>query len=214
MNFNHYKAIKEVLDDKDLLIVSKQRSDEEIMAFYDLGERLFGENRSAELKTKALNLPKDIKWHYIGHLQRNKVKDVIPYISSLESLDSLELAKEIEKECERINKSIDALVQIHLATEDEKKTGINKEDIFSFFDNCNYKHINIKGIMVMGPHTKDIDRIKEVFNEAYQIFKSLQDKYGEEKITTLSMGMSEDYQLALELGSTEIRIGSFLFRED
>ena len=214
MNFNHYKDIKNALEDKDLLIVSKQRSDEEIMAFYDLGERLFGENRSAELKAKALSLPKDIKWHYIGHLQRNKVKEVIPYITCLESLDSLELAKEIEKECEKINKNIDALIQIHLATEDIKKTGINKEDIFSFLDNCNYKHINIKGIMVMGPHTNNIDRIKMVFNEANEIFKSLQDKYGKDNITTLSMGMSEDYLLALELGSTEIRIGSFLFMED
>ena len=106
MNFSHYKEIKEAKGNADLLIVSKMRSIEEIMAFYNEGERLFGENRSDELVKKATILPKDIKWHFISHLQKNKVKHVIPYISCLESLDSIELAKEIEKQCIKHNKSI------------------------------------------------------------------------------------------------------------
>ena len=214
MNFRHYKEIKEAKGNADLLIVSKMRSIEEIMAFYNEGERLFGENRSDELVKKATILPNDIKWHFISHLQKNKVKQVIPYISCLESLDSIELAKEIEKQCIKHNKRIDALAEFHLATEDEKKTGLNKEDALSFFKECNFEHINLKGIMLMGPNTENIDRIKEVFMEGYELFSNLQRIYGKERITTLSMGMSDDYKIALECGSNEIRIGSILFKED
>lgn len=214
MNFRHYKEIKEAKGNADLLIVSKLRSIEEIMSFYNEGERLFGENRSDELVKKATILPNDIKWHFISHLQKNKVKQVIPYISCLESLDSIELAKEIEKQCIKHNKRIDALAEFHLATEDEKKTGLNKEDALSFFKECNFEHINLKGIMLMGPNTEKIDRIKEVFMEGYELFSNLQRIYGKERITTLSMGMSDDYKIALECGSNEIRIGSILFKED
>ena len=214
MNFRHYKEIKEAKGNADLLIVSKMRSIEEIMSFYNESERLFGENRSDELVKKATFLPKDIKWHFISHLQKNKVKQVIPYISCLESLDSIELAKEIEKQCIKHNKRIDALAEFHLAIEDEKKTGLNKEDALSFFKECNFEHINLKGIMLMGPNTENIDRIKEVFMEGYELFSNLQRIYGKERITTLSMGMSDDYKIALECGSNEIRIASILFKED
>lgn len=211
MNLENYKSIKSILNGAKLLIVTKKKDNEEIMKFYNLGERHFGENRSNELKDKALSLPKDIKWHFIGHLQKNKVKDVIPYIHCIESLDSLSLAKEIEKECIKHNKTIEALIEVHLATEDTKKSGLDKNEVIDFINECKYEHINIIGIMVMGPHTDNIDRIEEVFLEAHNLFKELQAYYGKEVITTLSMGMSDDYKIALKNGSTELRIGTYLF---
>ncbi len=196
------------------LVVSKKRSREDIEEYYKLGERAFGENRSDELITK-IDLHDDIEWHFIGHLQRNKIKDVIPHIAVLESLDSIELAKEIEKYCQKKDISIRALVEIHLAENDFRKTGFKKEDVYPFFETLkDYPHIHVEGIMVMGPHVSDEQEIRAVFHEANVIFKSLQEKYGTEVMHTLSMGMSNDYKIAIEEGSTEVRVGTYLFKKE
>lgn len=195
--------------------MTKRRSEEEIMSYYDAGERIFGENHAQELKAKAAVLPKDIRWQFIGHLQRNKVKDIIRIADCIQSLDSLALADVIEKEAAKADVVMDVLAEFHLAEEDTSKTGLLKADAFRFVNEANRRtHLNLKGIMVMGPHTEDEERIQEVFAEAYQLFKDLQKEFGKEKIHTLSMGMSDDYPIAVSCGSTMVRIGTYLFEEE
>ena len=213
MNTSHYETVKNTVKDKaQLCIVTKRHTVDEIMPFYDLGERIFAENRADELIPKAEQMPKDIQWHYIGHLQRNKVRKVLPYVSMIQSLDSIGLADVLEKEAARIDKVIPVLAEFHLASEDTNKSGLGKEDAKAFFDHCQtLDHIKLEGIMVMGPHTDDKERIAEVFNDAYALFKELQETYGEE-IRILSMGMSADYPIAVACGSTMVRIGTYLFQ--
>lgn len=210
----NYETIKtELPNDVTLCVVTKKHSIKEMMYFYNKNERIFAESRAQELQQKYLLLPDDIEWQFIGHLQRNKVKDVVPLVSCIQSLDSLRLAKEIEKQCKKFHKTMPCLVEFHLAKNDENKTGLKKEDAFAFFDEVRkYKHIELKGIMVMGPHTDDEEEIRSVFKDAKQLFDSLQQRYGE-SITTLSMGMSKDYNLAIEEGSTMVRIGTRLFED-
>lgn len=212
IEIKNYEILKKDIEGKaKLLVVSKKQTREDIIAYYNLGERAFAENRSQELLSK-IDLYDDIEWHFIGHLQRNKVKDVIPHIQVLESLDSLELARVIEDYCIKHEKGVRALVEIHLAENDFRKTGIKKEDVYAFFESCkNFKHIQIEGIMVMGPHFESEENIRNIFKEAHSIFVNLQEKYGKDKIKTLSMGMTHDYKIAIEEGSTEVRIGTFLF---
>lgn len=205
---NIYTSIKENLKDAQLCIVTKKRSKEQIMYYYNLGERIFGENKAQELLTK-IDLPSDIQWHFIGHLQTNKVKDVVPHVQLIHSVDRLNLVKEIEKECTKLNKTQKILIQFNIAEEDTK-SGLAINEAFEFFENLkNYPHIEVKGIMCMGPHVEDPERIEEVFEQAHILFNQLKEKYP--SIDTLSMGMSGDYLLALKHGSTMIRVGSALF---
>ena len=205
------KALKKQLSSSTkLCVVSKNRSEEEILSYYEVGERIFGERHAQELIQKANDLPKDIQWHFIGHLQRNKVKSVLPIVSCVQSLDSIELAKAIEKEATKINKVVDCYVEAHLATEDDNKYGLLKEEVLPFVEECSsFEHISISGLMVMGPNTENEERIKEVFLEAKELFDTLKEKYP--TIQTLSMGMSDDYKIALDCGSNLVRIGSYLF---
>lgn len=209
----HYEKVKESISGRaQLVVVTKKRSDEEVMAFYDCGERLFGENKAQDLIAKAKRFPEDIQWQFIGHLQRNKVKQVVPYVSRIQSLDSAELAKEIEKACAKADKVMPCLAEFHLALNDTNKTGLSADDASGFIrEMAQYPHIQIEGIMVMGPHTEDEQEIRAVFAEAEQLFKSLQKEFGSDRIRILSMGMSDDYQLALENGSNMVRIGTYLF---
>ena len=174
-----------------------------------------GENRVQEfLEKDALGAYDGCPKHFIGHLQRNKVRMILPYVDRIQSLDSLELAQEIEKECAKENRTMKCLAEFHLAQEDENKTGLRKEDAFSFLDACaEFPHVNIEGIMVMGPHTEDKTRIKEVFQDAHDLYRSLQERYGQ-GIHILSMGMSADYPIAVECGSNMVRVGTYLFTED
>ncbi len=205
----HYEKVKETISGKaQLCVVSKYRTHEQIMHYYDLGQRIFAENHAQELLQKT-DLPKDIQWHFIGHLQKNKVRMVLPYLSCIQSLDSIALAQTINQECIRLNRTMDAYAEFHLADEDMNKTGLHAADADSFFDACRqYSHIHLCGIMVMGPHTADEARIKAVFNEAHDLYLHLEKKYG---IQVLSMGMSSDYPLALTCGSNMVRIGTYLF---
>ena len=212
----HYWKIKQAALNIDLCVVSKHHSIEEIQSYYDAGERIFAENRTAELVSKAAALPKDIAWHYIGHLQRNKVKDILPIVSCIQSLDNIALAKVIEKEATKRNRTVDVLIELHLADEDTNKSGLDPADveIFTNFLLQKCPHIKIQGLMTMGPHTNDEERIHEVFTKAQNIFQHLQETFGEQYFHTLSMGMSHDYPIAIEHGSTMLRIGTYLFEEN
>lgn len=212
---SHYETVKNTCGKGvKLCIVSKKRSIEEIQSYYDVGERIFAENHAQELKEKAALLPSDIQWQFIGHLQRNKVKDVVPIVSCIQSLDNLELAKVLSKECIKQKKAIDVLCEFHIAEEDTNKTGLNPADAISFLNEIKeFPGIHIKGIMVMGPHTDDEKRIQEVFTKAHELFTSLQNEFGIDTISTLSMGMSADYPIAIQCGSTMVRIGTYMFVE-
>lgn len=215
MIYAHYKEIQNTIGPHTrLCVVSKNRTREEILSYYDAGERIFGENRVQELLTKV-NLPKDIQWHFIGHLQRNKVRDILPFVSCIQSLDRETLADTLEKEAARIARKIDVLCEFHLALQDHNKTGHDPEDAVPFVSYCMQKeHLNVQGIMVIGPHTNDQKAIAEVFQQAQDLFHLLQDTFGKEHIQVLSMGMSHDYKLAVQYGSTMVRIGTYLFQEE
>ncbi|MCI5723608.1 MAG: YggS family pyridoxal phosphate-dependent enzyme [Erysipelotrichaceae bacterium] len=211
----HYKQIKEYAKNIDLCVVSKKRSIQEIQSYYDIGERIFGENRADEFLIKTKQLPTDISWQFIGHLQRNKVKEILPYVSCIQSLDNIPLARVIEKEAAKISKKINVLVELHMAMEDTNKSGLNPDEVDDFINTIMQEcpHIQIQGIMAMGPHTDSTERIHEVFQQVNQIYQRLQNKFGTQMFHTLSMGMSHDYQIAIEHGSTMLRIGTYLFEE-
>ena len=206
-------VLKELEGRASLCTVSKRHSPEEIMRAYELGQRIFGENKSQELLAKADSLPKDIPWHFIGHLQRNKVKQILPYVSCIQSLDSLRLAETIEKEAAVLGRTVSCLLEFHLASQDPHKTGLLPEEADAMIQACqNLPHLSIDGIMAMGPHTDDADAVRAVFREGRGLYDRLRAEYP--SIHILSMGMSDDYLLALEAGSNMVRIGSKLFQED
>lgn len=212
----HYDQVKSVIQDKaQLCVVTKRHTIEEIMTFYQLGERIFGENHVQELVSKAKEMGEDIQWQMIGHLQTNKVKQLLPYVSRIQSLDSLKLAKEINKEAQKLNKKIPCFAEFHLALEDENKTGLDASEAIEFITACKeFPFVQIEGIMAMGPHTDNEEEIRKVFAQGYELFQSLQKEFGSDTITYLSMGMSDDYPIAVDCGSNMVRIGTYLFTED
>lgn len=210
MNKKIYEEILEDCKDKaKLIVVSKYRSENELLAYYHAGHRSFGENRVQELCKKYEHLPKDIEWHMIGHLQSNKVKYIAPFITMIHSVHSLSLLDEINKQAAKVNRVIDVCIQFNLAKE-ESKSGFAYEDWESVMAYAKDKaHIKVIGIMVMGPNVDDENKIAMVFNEAKQLFNTIKNAYPQ--IKELSMGMSHDYKLALSFGATMIRVGSILF---
>ena len=190
--------------------VSKTKSIEDIEKIYNLGHKDFGENKVQELELKFNSLPKDIKWHMIGHLQTNKVKKVVPLVSLIHSVDSLKLLRTINKESKKINKITDCLIQINISNEDSKY-GFSEDEID--FLNKNYlnefQNIRIRGLMGMASFTNDKSIIKKEFYFLKGIFDKKKKKLSDFNI--LSMGMSNDYEIALEAGSNMIRIGSKIF---
>ena len=209
----HYEEVKERLKGRAVLCaVSKMHTAEEIRTAYDRGQRIFGENKANELAAKAEALPKDIEWHFIGHLQRNKVKTVLPHVSCIQSLDSERLAQEIEKEAAKLDKTVSCLLEFHLALEDENKTGLPEEDALEILKACRLPHLRIEGIMAMGPHTEDEAEIRAVFERARALFERLRQE--DPNIRILSMGMSDDYPIAVSCGANLVRIGSYLFHNE
>jgi len=215
-----YKKIVGELRSKNvsLVAVSKTKPVEEILELYNLGQKDFGENYVQELVDKYEQLPKDIRWHFIGHLQSNKVKLIAPFISLIHSVDSEKLLKEINKEARKNERMIDCLLQVYIAKE-ETKFGLNEEELQGLItrildtNSTNYfKNICIKGLMGMASFTDN----KEIVRKEFLYLKSLFDKYSKPqttnyKLQTLSMGMSADYEIAIEEGSNMVRIGSLLF---
>jgi pyridoxal phosphate enzyme (YggS family) len=199
----------EIKDKADLIAVSKTRSVEQIIEAYSHGQKKFGENRVHEIVEKYNNLPKDIEWHMIGHLQKNKVKHISKFISLIHSLDRLSLAKEIDKNGRKDNRSIDCLIQIKISN-DESKYGLNPEQLDSFYaDLKEFENINIIGLMAMATYTKDQNLIADEFKKMEKLFKEM--KTIDSNFKILSIGMSDDYQLAINNGSNMIRVGSKIF---
>ena len=200
-----------------LIVVSKTQSIEKIKETYDMGQRLFGENKVQELQSKVEHLPEDIEWHLIGHLQRNKVKFIAPFISMIHSIDSLKLLEEVNKQAEKNNRIIDCLLQVHIATE-ESKFGFSEDELLDFIKGdkiSDLKSINIKGLMGMATFTKDNDKVRTEFKNLRKIFDKIKtiNKHANVEMLELSMGMSGDYKIALEEGSTLVRIGTYVFGE-
>jgi len=190
-----------------LVAVSKTKSNADIQAAYAAKQRVFGENKVQELVKKQAELPKDIQWHMIGHLQRNKVKLIAPFVALIHAVDSRKLLEEIDKRAAQNNRNIDCLLQVHIAKE-ETKFGFEIHEIKEvLLATVSFKNINIIGLMGMATFTDNNNQIKEEFKR----LKTLFDNIKNDKITTLSMGMSSDYPLAIEQGSTMIRVGSAIF---
>ena len=195
-----------------LLAVSKFHPAEAIVEAYEAGQRAFGESRPQELKQKYELLPKDIEWHMIGHLQTNKVKYIAPFVSLIESLDSQRLAEEIERQGAKCDRVIDCLLEIHVAAE-QTKSGWDYSELLAFVRGGGFKvlpHIRVRGVMGMATFTDDEATIRTDFERLAACKAELAEYFGAE-FDTLSMGMSDDYSLALDYGTTEVRIGSTIF---
>jgi len=195
----------------NLVAVTKTKTNDDIMNAYNSGQRLFGENKVQELTNKYNDLPKDIKWNMIGHLQTNKVKYIASFIDLIHSLDSIKLAKEINKQGEKNNKAIDCLIQIKISS-DESKYGIGFDDFDKLYnDTLDLKFVNVVGLMGMASFTNDEKKIKNEFKLISSLFNKL--KLVNKKFTYLSIGMSNDYKLAINEGGNMIRVGSRIFGE-
>lgn len=217
INKQQYQTIINELNGAAVLVaVSKTKSIEDILALYDLGHRDFGENYVQELVQKQEQLPKDINWHFIGHLQTNKVKYIVPFVHLIHGVDSEKLLHEINKQGAKINRIIPCLLQIHISAE-ETKFGFDEIELDSLLsklktNEADFKNVSVKGLMGMASFTEDNDLIISEFNSLRRLF----DKYSlsstkNYKLQTLSMGMSADYRFALDAGSNMVRIGSLLF---
>ena len=198
-----------------LLAVSKLHSEQVIMEAYQAGQRVFGENRVQELLPKYEHLPKDIEWHFIGHLQGNKVKYIVPFVHTIQSIDSLKLAEIVNKEAGKCRRKIRVLLQIHIAKE-EQKFGFSYGEIEGLLEKNmlnSMPNLNISGLMGMATLTDNQAQIRSEFKQLYQFFQQLKTGFfaNNHSFNELSMGMSDDYPIALEEGSTMIRVGSRLF---
>ena len=218
VNKEKYEEIIRQLQSKNVLLVavSKTKTVEAIKELYDLGQRDFGENYVQEMVDKQVQLPKDIRWHFIGHLQTNKAKYIAPFVYLIHGVDSFKLLKEINKQGEKNDRVIQVLLQVHIA-EEETKFGLDDKELETILGSGvneleGLKNISILGFMGMASFTEDVQQVRKEFH----YLKSLFDKYSSIKLSrpqlqTLSMGMSGDYQIAIEEGSNMVRIGSLIF---
>jgi pyridoxal phosphate enzyme (YggS family) len=221
MNGNTYSDIVDQLKTcgVQLLAVSKTKSLEEIQSLYDLGQRDFGENYVQELLEKQALLPKDIRWHFIGHLQTNKVKFLVPFIYMIQSVDSLKLLLEIDKHASKNQRVVRCLLQIFIARE-ESKFGLDDTELDSLLLTVNrnrqegrFSHSQISGCMGMASLTENKTQIQEEFNRLQKIFEKIKMSFPSDPVDTLSMGMSSDYSIAIEAGSNMVRLGTLIFGE-
>ena len=214
INKSAYQEINDFVKDKrvTLIAVSKTKPNQDISDLYELGQRDFGENYVQELVDKQAALPKDIQWHFIGHLQSNKVKYIAPFVHLIHGVDSYKLLKEINKQAAKCGRVIDCLLQVHIAQE-ETKFGMDETEIEEVYAGINeLANVRICGLMGMASFSDDTEKVRGEFKK----LKTLFDKFKQKAIdhgpwTILSMGMSGDYQMAIEEGSTMVRIGSLLF---
>jgi hypothetical protein len=207
---NNLLSIKEGINSNVCLVaVSKTKPKELILEAYESGHTVFGENKVQELVDKYEALPKDIKWHMIGHLQTNKVKYIAPFINLIHSIDSIKLIKEINKKAKSNDRVIDCLIQVHIAKEDSK-FGIPLSEVDDFYIKCQeYENVRIKGLMGMATFTKNTTIVSEEFKNLKIVYDKMKSNYP--TIDILSCGMSGDYNIAIEQGSNMIRIGSTIF---
>lgn len=212
---NIAKFKTELGDQVTLVAISKTKPSADIQEAYDAGQRIFGENRPQEMQSKAEELPNDIQWHMVGHLQSNKVKYIAPFVSLIHSIDKLKLLKEVNKRAKQNERCIDVLLQIHIAKE-ESKFGMDEEEVKELLDSEGYEkleNVRVVGLMGMATFTDNESRIEKEFDYLKQLFDELKSSYfsQEDSFGTLSMGMSSDYKIALKAGSTMVRVGSSIF---
>lgn len=199
----------------NLVAISKFHPNEYIEAAYEEGQRIFGESHEQELARKVESLPKDIEWHFIGHLQTNKVKYIAPYISMTESVDSLKLLKEINKQAAKHDRVVKVLLELHIA-EEETKSGFSFDDCRELLEAGEWRtmeHVQICGIMMMASNTDDEQQIAQEFDAAYAFFKEVKEKYfaDDDAFCERSWGMSHDYRIAVKHGSNMVRVGTTIF---
>lgn len=206
---------KNIPENVKLVCVSKLHSEEEIMEAYNTGERIFGENKVQELCSKYENLPADIQWHFIGHLQTNKVKFIVPFVTLIHGVDSVKLLREIDKAAAKTGRKVNCLLQVHIARE-ETKFGISAAELNAaletgMIESC--KNVEICGLMGMATFTTDMNQVRAEFRELKNLYDKLKTGYfaHHEAFTEISMGMSDDYQVAIDEGSTIVRIGTAIF---
>ena len=199
-----------------LVAVSKTHPESLIQEAYDAGQRIFGENKAQEMTAKHENLPQDIEWHMIGHLQTNKVKYIAPFVHTIQSVDSLKLLEEIEKQAAKNNRKINCLLQIYIA-EEESKFGLSEAEATEILQSESYKnmqHVQISGVMGIATNTENQDQLRKEFANLRKTFENLKRTFspGNDSVfKEISMGMSSDYELAIAEGSTYIRVGSAIF---
>lgn len=212
-NLNKVRAT--VPNNVTLIAVSKTKPVTDLQEAYDAGQRIFGENKALEMRDKHQKLPKDIQWHFIGHLQTNKIKYIAPFVSLIHSIDSISLLEAVNKEAVKNNRVIDCLLQFHIAKE-ETKFGLDIEEAEEMLKSDSYKNlnnINIIGVMGMATFTDDVNQIRNEFKSLKNIFNILKERYFQDKesFKEISMGMSDDYPIAIEEGATMVRVGSKIF---
>ena len=195
-----------------LVAVSKFHPAERVMEAYEAGQRIFGESRPQEMAAKAAQLPKDIEWSMIGHLQTNKVKMIAPFVSMIASVDSERLVEEIEKQAAKCERVIDILLEVHVADE-ETKSGWDVEELRAYLASGaleRMEHVRVRGVMTIATNTDDEAVVRRDFQTIRDVYEELKPRFGE-AFDTLSIGMSDDYPIALEYGSTMVRIGTAIF---
>jgi len=214
---NIIKLKKEIPANVKLVAVSKTKTTDDILKAYNTGHRIFGENRVKELTEKGEFLPTDIEWHFVGHLQSNKVKHIAPLITMIQSVDTFRLLRIINKEAFQVNKILDCLLQFHIARE-ETKFGFSMDEVREMMGSEEFRlldNIRLCGVMGMATFTDNHEQVREEFRCLYGYFNELKNKYfhDQSSFSEISMGMSGDYRIAIEEGSTMIRIGSIIFGE-
>ena len=213
---NLEKVTAKLPDGVRLVAVSKFHPVEELAEAYEAGQRLFGENRAQEMIAKAPQLPNDIRWHFIGHLQKNKVRAFMPYVSVIESVDSVKLLQLVEKEAARIDRTVDVLLQLHVAQE-ETKSGFSIDEVLEAGEagllTENLPHVRVCGVMAMASLTDDTEQVAQEFDLVRCTYLTLKDGCFDESeyFNELSMGMSDDWQVAVKYGATLVRIGTAVF---
>ncbi len=198
-----------------LIAVSKTKPVSDLQDAYDAGQRIFGENKALEMRDKHQALPDDIQWHFIGHLQTNKIKYIAPFVTLIHAIDSLSLLEAVNKEAAKNSRVIDCLLQFHIAQEDTK-FGLDIEEAKSLLESDSFKdlkNVNIVGVMGMATFTDDAAQVRNEFKNLKNIFDTLKENYfsGNDSFKEISMGMSDDYPIAIEEGATMVRVGSKIF---
>lgn len=207
-------SVKRNREDVTLIAVSKTKPIEVLQEAYDLGVRVFGENKVQELTEKYDALPKDIEWHMIGHLQTNKVKYIVDKVAMIHSVDSLKLAETIEKEAAKKNCVVDILVEVNVAEEDSK-FGMKVDEVIPFLEKIStFSHIKVKGLMTIAPFVDDAEENRAIFNDLHKLSVDIKAKNIDNiNVSVLSMGMTNDYIVAIEEGATMVRVGTGIFGE-
>ena len=213
VNRNILKIISDIPENVKLVAISKTKSAEDIMMAYEIGQRVFGENKIQEMSAKYEDLPKDIKWHMVGHVQSNKIKYMAPYVDLIHGIDSLKSIKILNKEGVKNNRILNCLLQLKISKE-ESKFGLGEKEFKEIINSDEYKemkNVKIKGLMAMASNTNEKSIIRSEFVHAKKIFDEINN--GDKSFEILSMGMSNDYKIAIECGSNMIRLGSLIFGE-